>query len=645
MCGIAGILKTNTSGIAADSLVQVCERMISKLEHRGPDDNGTWIDQTKTIVLGQARLAVLDTSFRGHQPMISHSGRYVITYNGEVYNYISIQKSLNIPEKEYYSETDTEVLLAGFEKWGIEETIMRTNGMFALAVWDRQARRLFLARDRIGIKPLFVANIGGDIVFSSDTRVFREHPEFSGRLSSISVIGYFSKRYVPPERSIYENVFPVIPGTILQIDLDGTSKAKAYWSISEVASDGLNNPMKSDDLEKLDELIHDSVRLRMRSDVPYGAFLSGGIDSSLIVAEMCKISSKPIKTFSIGFTEKAYDETNYARAIAEYLNTDHTEYIFSKTEAICMIMQAIRAYDEPFADSSQLPTLLVSQLARKDVTVILSGDGGDELFGGYKRYFSYPKRWANINRRNWLQRRMFNALLNTIIETGYSVKSIFRKLPVIAFTLQRYLDTANYLSYGLTENSFSEFFYNRQHHLTPLHKLLTPNILNYPKSHNPIPLSSLFSQEQASMLFQDFTDYLPGDILTKVDRATMAVSLEARVPLLDHRIVEYAWHYPLSDRVCDVQPKKALKNLLLKHLPAELFERPKKGFAVPICNWLRSDLKNWGEGLIFDCEDSYSEYIHPKMVQSLWIEHQSEYFDRSSLLWDILIFISWIYNN
>lgn len=639
MCGITGYLRL--ANVDKDAGSQVISQMMDAISHRGPDDSGKWVDMQYGIALGFRRLAILDLSPAGHQPMVSASGRYVMIFNGEVYNYNRLRTELEMLGARFRGTSDTEVMLAAMEAWGIKESLQRFNGMFAIGVWDMVERTLTLARDRLGIKPLYYGVFQHTLLFASELKAFRRHPSFQANIDRSALTLYLRHNYIPAPYSIYTGVQKLLPGCFLTIRSGGghpVSEPVPYWSASEMISRGIADPFTGSDQEILEifqgHLLR-SVKERMVSDVPLGAFLSGGIDSSTIVALMQAQSSRPVRTFTIGFEEEGFNEAEHARRVARHLGTDHTELYVTPEHARSVIPRLPSIYDEPFADSSQIPTYLVSQLARQHVTVSLSGDGGDELFGGYNRYFLTQHIWNAIA---WLPhptRRALSSGLKEIAATGMAQSLSATRLPNAADKLDKLADI-------LTSSSPSQIYLDLVSHW----KIPSGVVLD---GHEPTtrvtdvrqwPVGIPLPQQ---MMAIDLISYLPDDILAKVDRASMAVSLEARAPFLDdYETVEMAWRLPLHLKIRRGTGKVLLRQLVYKYIPRTLLERPKMGFGVPIDRWLRGPLRQWANDLLSEERLRREGYFHAAPIQAKWQEHLSGRRNWQYYLWDVLIFQSWL---
>jgi asparagine synthase (glutamine-hydrolysing) len=641
MCGLTGLWQPRGAG--AQELCALAEKMSQTIVHRGPDDSGTWCDAGSGVAFGFRRLAILDLSPAGHQPMSSHDGRYATIFNGEIYNYLEIRKQLQGLGVTFTGHSDTEVMLEAASMWGAEATIRRIGGMFALALWDRVERRLLLARDRLGKKPMYYTVADGTLLFGSELKTLRAHPAFRGGVDRDALASYLRYGYVPAPRSIYENVFKLPPGSYAVIREDLRPEVHVYWDGRAIAEEGLRSPLELSDAEateQLDALLRVAVSQRMLSDVPLGALLSGGIDSSTVVALMQAQSSRPVKTFTIGFDVAAYDEAKAAKDVAAHLGTEHTEFYVTPDEAREVIPRLPDLYDEPFADSSQIPTFLVCELARRHVTVALSGDGGDELFSGYTRYL-----WAE---RIWHKLRLMPGPVR------WGISRALRGVPA------RHWDSL----YGGAER-----FIPRHHRQTlpgdKLHKLadllaagspdaLYKRLVSQWKQPEELVIGGrelttfvdrMGEVEGASfterMMLADMLTYLPDDILTKVDRASMGVSLEGRAPLLDHNVAEWSWRVPLQQKRRDGQGKWLLRQVLYRYVPQAMVERPKMGFGVPIDSWLRGPLRDWAEALLDENRLRREGFLRPEPIRRAWHQHLSGERNDQYRLWTILMFQAW----
>lgn len=644
MCGIAGFLHY----AGTDSASHVT-RMAEALAHRGPDDAGYWVDEAAGVALAHRRLAILDLSPAGHQPMVSAGGRYVIVFNGEIYNHLAIRKELESAghAPEWRGHSDTETILAASEHWGIETALKRFVGMFAFGLWDRSERILYLARDRLGEKPLYYGWSNGSLLFGSELKALRAFPGFHAEIDRGALALFMRYSYVPEPLSIFTGIRKLIPGTYVAISAShrGTlPKPMAYWSARSVAEEGTRNPVRceAEAVEQLDRVLRDAVAGQMISDVPLGAFLSGGIDSSTVVALMQAQSDRPVKTFTIGFHERGYNEATYARTVARHLGTDHTEIYVTPDEAMAVIPRLPTLYDEPFADSSQIPTFLVAQLARRDVTVSLSGDGGDELFGGYNRYFWGQRAWRRIGAVPRAGRATAASLIRSLSPETWD--AIYRRVePLIPKRLRVGRPGANLhkLADAMGVHGPEELYIRLVSHWESPASIASgsrepPTIVTDRAQWPSLPSA------WEHMMYLDLVTYLPGDILVKVDRAAMGVSLETRVPMLDHRVVEFAWRVPLKWKIRDGQGKWLLRQVLYKYLPHELVERPKMGFGVPVDSWLRGPLREWAAALLAPERLRREGFFDPAPINEKWQQHQSGAQNWSYHLWDVLMFQAWI---
>lgn len=642
MCGIVGFWAESTG----ESNREIVCSMMERLDHRGPDDEGFWLDKNTGLAMAHKRLSIIDLSSAGHQPMISPCGRYVLTYNGEIYNHHELRDELdkhncNI---QWRGHSDTETLLAVLQFWGVEKGLKKLNGMFAFALWDNSERILYIARDRLGEKPLYYGRTGSVFLFGSELKALTEHPSWRGRVDRDSLALYMRYNYVPAPWSIFHGIKKLPPAHYAVIQHDGKeiSQAFCYWDVKKIAEEGVGYAADINDTEDmanaLDDLLQEAVGLRMEADVPLGTFLSGGYDSTMVTAQMQKQSSTPVRTFSIGFEEKGYNEADHALAVANQLKTDHTELYVTPAEAQAVIPKLPAIWDEPFADSSQIPTFLVSQLARRHVTVSLSGDGGDELFGGYTRYFIGGRLGSQLTRVPHLIRSIgASALKRFPAQTLNSLGTLF---PGIV-NHQALGDKLHKLADVLTVDDGDSFYHGLVSHWKEPERVVLgskePETIFHNKEQWP---NSLTLVER--MMYFDTITYLPDDILTKVDRASMAVSLEARVPLLDHRVVEFAWKLPTSMKMRDGQGKWLFKEVLFRYLPQELMERPKMGFGVPIEYWLRGPLRQWAEELLSEDRLKKQGFFEPKIIRKYWQEHLSGVRRWHYYLWNVLMFQAWL---
>ncbi len=638
MCGIVGYWN---KGHADTSVV---ERMAIQLRHRGPDDAGVWVDQDAGLALAHRRLSILDLSPAGHQPMASPCGRFTLVYNGEIYNHEDLRVDLEHEggHFDWRGHSDTETLLAGLRHWGIEGTLQRLNGMFAFAIWDNVERRLFLARDRMGEKPLYYGHSGATFLFGSELKSLTAYPEWQGIIDRKALTLFMRHNYVPAPWSIYQGIRKLLPAHYVVVREAGTvvSEPQCYWDLGQLAENSVAEAKKTSKefVDELDGLLRDAIYRRMAADVPLGAFLSGGFDSSAVVALMQAQSERPIKTFTIGFHEKGYNEADHARAVANHLGTDHTELYVSPEEAMAVIPRLPAIWDEPFSDSSQIPTFLVSDLTRKNVVVSLSGDGGDELFFGYQRYTKGYQIWRVLNLLPAPLRQALGGLMQ--IFPGVPLERLVRFLPK-CLHVPHLADRLPKLAEVVREDS-GEAYYLRlvSHWKDPVGVVVggeEPQTL-----FNLSGYRSKFSDLREFMMFLDSMTYLPDDILTKMDRASMAVSLEARVPLLDHRLVEFSWRVPMSLKYRNGKGKWLLREVLYRYVPRELMERPKMGFGVPIEHWLRGPLRDWAEALLEEKRLREEGFFDPDPIRHMWNEHVSGKRRWHYYLWDVLMFQSWL---
>jgi asparagine synthase (glutamine-hydrolysing) len=638
MCGIAGVW----GGTVASS--SVAGAMADRISTRGPDDSGVWQNASGELALAHRRLSILDLSPAGHQPMRSPCGRFTLVYNGEIYNHLGLRSELEAGGGafDWRGHSDTETLLAALCHWGVEEALGRLNGMFAFALWDASERTLFLARDRMGEKPLYYGRSGGSFLFGSELKALAAHPDWRGAIDRDALALYMRHNYVPAPWSIYQGVFKLPPAHYVVIRDRGRHLAepRCYWDLEAIASAGTHQASGDADalVEELDVLLRDAVKRRMAADVPLGAFLSGGYDSTTVAALMQAQNDRPVRTFSIGFHEAGYNEAQHAKAVAAHLGTDHTELYVTPEEAMAVIPRLPAIYDEPFSDSSQIPTFLVSQMAREHVTVSLSGDGGDELFYGYGRYFKADAIWRKIGALPLPLRRVMASLLRhapgRALEKGMAVLPHRLRVAHLADRLPK---LAEVLAYPDGQSFYRQLV---SHAKKPDELVLgatePSTILGRPDCMPDLP----GLREQ--MMYLDVMTYLPGDILTKVDRASMAVSLEARVHLLDHRLVEFAWRVPMEYKCRDGQGKWLLRQVLYGYVPQSMMDRPKMGFGVPIEHWLRGPLREWGEELLDEKRLREQGFFDPAPIRRMWEEHVSGKRRWHYYLWDVLMFQAWL---
>jgi len=663
MCGFAGFIDPKGH---LDQPEKYLQQMTRVLSHRGPDDSGTWFDEITGVGLGHRRLSIVDLSPEGHQPMVSTCGRYVIAYNGEIYNYLEIRKELEQKETSrmiaWRGHSDTEVALEAISTWGIEGALKRFNGMFAFALWDLKERVLHLARDRLGEKPVYYGWEGDILLFGSELKALRVNPAFNGQIDRNALTLFFRYNYVPAPYSIYQGIYKLPPASLLTIPLDKMKNKNAfspfsdtqqadglspvsYWSVGKVAEYGTGlyfNGAINDAVDELEQLMLDAVGMRMEADVPLGAFLSGGIDSSMVVSLMQAQSSRPVRTFSIGSYDQAYDEAVNAKAVAKHLGTDHTQLYVSPEEAQRVIPRLPQLYDEPFADASQIPTFLVSQMARQHVTVSLSGDGGDELFAGYNRHFWVRSIWNRISKIPRPLRSGASKGMMAISPESWN--SMF--LGMGALLPERFREglPGNKLHKlaGALASKSPEDMYLRLVSNWPEPELLVIGGSEYRTVVTETCQWPNLSDFTERMMYLDLVSYLPDDILVKVDRASMGVSLESRVPFLDHRLVEFSWRVPLSMKIKDGKGKWILRQLLNKYVPHELVEGPKKGFGLPIDDWLRGPLRDWVESLLDETRLRHEGYLNPELVRHVWNQHLVGKCNSHQKLWGVLMFQAWL---
>jgi asparagine synthase (glutamine-hydrolysing) len=650
MCGLAGFWEGGC-GWSAERLQATALEMADTLQQRGPDDRGAWSDPAAGIALGFRRLAIVDLSPEGHQPMCSASGRYVIVFNGEIYNFPDLRRELEAaPGVVFRGHSDTEVMLAAFDRWGVERSLERLLGMFAFAVWDRHERRLHLARDRMGEKPLYYGWSRGALLFGSQLQALKAHPGFEGALDRRALALYLRHGYIPAPYSIYEGIRKLSPGcfvTFSEQDAGREIQPVAYWSTRAVAEANQAHPFEGDDAEavtRLDELLRDAVRRQMVADVPLGAFLSGGVDSSTVVALMQAQSPIPVRTFTIGFGVKDFDEAPYARAVARHLGTDHTELYVTPGEARDVVPKLPDLFDEPFADSSAVPTYLVSRLARRHVTVSLSGDGGDELFGGYPWYARGARLWRRLAKVPGVMRRVGAQGLHGL--SGSRLLGAARL--ALPGRLRRYASAERLRKIATLAHHASSP--ERMHRVLVSQWDAADDVLA-----DDVPESATAFDEPASwamvpgvmnrLMSLDQVTYLPDDILVKVDRASMGVSLESRAPFLDPRVVAFAWTIPVGLKIRNGRGKWLTRQVLYRYVPPALIERPKMGFTAPLGAWLRGDLRDWAAELLDERRLRAEGLFNPAVIAQRWREHGKGIRDWSESLWIILMFQAWSASN
>ncbi len=644
MCGIAGFWQRREG--RKEELSHKVWEMTTSLAHRGPDDHGVWINTSAGIAIGHQRLSIIDLSLKGRQPMVSRSGRYVITYNGEIYNFPMLRRELEEDGVGFKSTTDTEVILEGITCWGFEETLKKITGMFAFAVWDEEEKVLYLARDRVGIKPLFYGKNNDIFFFASELKALRAHPDFEPEIEQKCIPLFLRFDNVPTPYSIYKGIQKLLPGHYAIVEQGKDPSLYPYWDVKKVVANGIKNPIELDEKQvglELEKILLDTVKMHMIADVPLGGFLSGGIDSSIVVALMQAQSTQPVKTYTIGFFEQNFNEAVFSKKVAKYLGTDHTELYVTPAEALEIIPRLPEVYDEPFADYSQIPTLLISQLTRSHVTVALSGDGGDELFGGYPRYLRTPPIWKVLNLFPDFLRHHAGRFIRLVSPAtwdalGSVIKPILPRQWAQLFSgerLYRFADMVgakDFLSfYGMIMSWWicpHRVFKNGEEPTTFFDK---------PQDNTVAGLDAY-----QKMMVADLLTYLPDDILTKVDRASMSIGLEIRVPFLDHRVIEFSWKIPTDMKIRDRRWKRILTNVLHRYVPDDLVQRDKMGFSVPIDTWLRGPLRDWAEHLLSMDRLEREGFFNPRAVRDIWMNHLIGQRSLGSLLWPILMFQAWL---
>jgi asparagine synthase (glutamine-hydrolysing) len=635
MCGIAGIWRAGGADLTATA-----SAMAQSIRHRGPDDSGIWSDPAAGIALAHRRLSIIDLSSGGHQPMASASGRYWICYNGEVYNFGELRRELEAVGNQFGGNSDTEVLLTAIDCWGVEAAIQRLIGMFAFALWDRQERELILVRDRLGIKPLYWGWVGGIFAFASELRAFREIPGFRSDIEPAALAAYLRWNYVPAPICIFKGLRKLEPGTILHLREGGEAEVSQYWSLRDIALQGSLDPLVLSDSEavaQLECLLRDAVGRRMLADVPLGAFLSGGIDSSLVVALMQSQSGRPVKTFSIGFNEQFFNEAPFAKAVATHLGTEHHELYLSSRDAMDIVPELPVLFDEPFADSSQIPTYLVSRMTRDHVTVGLSGDGGDELMAGYTRY-----QWADMTSRRFgnVPTPLRRALADALAGVPNMLWSGLGRLLPAGVTKGRLADRVGRFADFLAQPDADAIYLCQHTNWSRPEDIIVPGEAAAAANFGP-DLAAEFPHFITRMQYMDSIGYLPNDVLTKVDRASMAVSLEVRVPLLDHRVVEFGWRLPFEQKYRGGKGKWLLRQVLHRYVPPELIERPKAGFGVPIAAWLRGPMRDWAEALLTPAALTEGGMPGTGAILGAWRQllHGHDRFQEP--IWGILMYQAW----
>ena len=639
MCGLAGFVDRRPSRPGeAGALADQARRMAESLRHRGPDDAGVWVDALAGVGIGHQRLSIIDLSPQGAQPMRSGNGRYIIAYNGEVYNFKELRQELQQRGHVFRGHSDTEVIAEGFARWGIGETVRRLLGMFAIAVWDQQSRSLTLIRDRMGVKPLYWSHQNGLFLFGSELKALHRFEGFRPHINPAAVGDMTAYSYIAAPYSIYHGVYKLMPGTMLHLGQDGQLRFETWWDLGQVVRTGYTKANAGMDaaeaMDALEVLLKDAVGRRMVADVPLGAFLSGGIDSSLVVALMQAQSTRRVRTFTIGFSDDRLNEAPYARQVSDILGTDHTEHLFSANDALQIVPQLADIYDEPFGDSSQLPTYLVSALTRRHVRVALSGDGGDELFAAYSRYAWFNRIAQILAPLPPVMRRSVAGLLHRIPSDRWDRTGAM--LPA-RYQINRPGEKLHQLAAAIGAQDRAGLYQ------ILMQQGATPN--RFLRNPPPQRIGHVLPVNDASfvphMQFDDMLGYLPGDILTKLDRASMATGLEAREPLLDHRLVEFSWTLPFQMKMRGGEGKWILRRLLGRYLPSNLIDRPKAGFAVPLQDWLRGPLRDWGAALLDPKVLEEDGFFDGAAVLAAWERLQKDGSESPQLLWNILMFQAW----
>lgn len=640
MCGLVGFWDWQ-GYFSAEQGLQTVQKMADAIQHRGPDAHGVWAEERSGLFLAHRRLSIIDLSETGHQPMLSNSGKFAIVYNGEVFNFVEIREQLKLAGVKFKGNSDTEVILEACEHWGVLNTCQKLIGMFAFALWDRQKRLIYLVRDRLGIKPLYWGIQKNTLFFGSQPKAFSKHPFWAPKLNQEALIPYFRFNYIPAPLSIFEGIHKLCPATILTIDENRHVQEIRFWDLEKIVIEKKQqrNEFQSDadTIQQLTSLLEDAVKRRMIADVPLGAFLSGGIDSSTVVALMQAQSMQPVKTFSIGFNEAGFNEATYAASVAKHLNTEHHELYVESQQAQNVIPDVPSWYDEPFADVSQIPTFLVSRLARQQVKVALSGDGGDELFAGYSRYLFGQSIWQKLGIfPGWARQMLGRGLRHVPVQYWEGVAKTIPK----RFRPAQFSHKISKLAEVLSVDSAAEFYKSLVSQWGDPTSLVLQGKepILYPWLHSQTAVNLNFVEH---MQFMDTATYLPDDILVKVDRASMAVGLEARVPLLDHRLVEFAWSLPIEMKIRHGKGKWLLRQVLNRYVPNQLIERPKMGFGVPIDQWLRGSLKEWAAHLLDEKRIETEGILNGKWIGKRWKEHLSGERNWQYGLWGVLMFQAW----
>jgi len=644
MCGITGFIQYG--GGTQDELAQRCQRMADTIRHRGPDAGGVWVDTAYPLALGHRRLSIIDLSEAGAQPMVSASGRYVLSFNGEVYNFSRLRQQAGVSSYPYKGHSDTEVILAAVQHLGVAAAVSKLEGMFALALWDREERCLWLARDRVGKKPLYYGWCGNSFLFGSELKALRKHPDFERELDRNALGQYLQYGWVSQPLSIYKNVRKLPPGSLLKIAQDAppwSAEPTQFWSARAIAEHGERNRFTGsyeDAIGQLDTVLNQAVADRMVADVELGALLSGGIDSSMIVALMQQQAERPVKTFSIGFWEEKYNEAEYAAAVARHLKTDHHEMYVTPEQALDVVEHLPHMYDEPFADSSQIPTYLVCKLAREQLKVVLTGDGGDEQMAGYRRYRNCLNHWRDVQRIPGSARSVVQPLASALGSGSWHFAKNYANAGKDVPRWTRKLGKISQRSCNWAANSPQEILANKFNKCLAVDQFV-PGATTVS---TPLSDSSYWADVRdplLSMLHYDYIGYLPDDILVKVDRASMAVGLEARAPLLDHRVLELAWSLPTDYLFDGNTGKRVLRDLLTQYVPRELIDRPKRGFSVPIKEWLVGPLRDWAEDLMSEQTLHDQGVFDVTSVRDAWHQHLYGWANHSELIWSILMFQAW----
>jgi len=641
MCGIAGFLNPSR-GLRRPELEELALNMAATLRHRGPDDQGVWADPATGVSLAHRRLSIQDLSAEGHQPMRSVDGRYILIFNGEIYNFHEIKSQLEQKGHSFRGHSDTEVMLAAFCEYGINAAVEKFIGMFAFALWDGQQRCLYLARDRAGEKPLYYGWNGRVFLFASELKALRAYPQFQADVDTHALALYMRHSYIPAPHSIYRNISKLPAGSILRLTAAQFEKRELptpeqYWTLWSAVEHGRSQPFRgneTDAIEQLTALLNSSVAMQMVADVPIGAFLSGGIDSSAVVALMQAQSRRAIKTFSIGFANSENDEAPFAQAVANHLGTQHTELYVHPSTLLDAIPRMSQIYDEPFADTSHIPTVLLSEMARKQVTVCLSGDGGDELFGGYSLYQKTERLWNGMRRFTGATRDRVATTLSTVAGIGLNLQNQGQRHPRLLKRLMR-------LSELLRASTDRELYHLLTAHCRNLNEWVRNPQVETSANGATVRWDSL-PELRHRMMYLDFIGYLPDEVLVKVDRAAMSASLETRIPLLDHRIIEFAWSLPLHFKQRRGNGKWLLRQVLDRYVPRKLVDRPKQGFAAPVEDWIRDELRPWAEELLAENRLRQDGFFQERNVRRKWDEHLSRKGDWGRPLWNVLMFQNWL---